>query len=724
MTTPDEVIRPEEHYYIVATSAPITERALVLKQGDTFAVFDHFGDIDSSVRNEEGLYHKGTRFLSGVTLQLANARPLLLSSTVRRDNVLMSVDLTNPDIYREGSVVLPRGTLHIYRSKFLWRDACYERIQIRNFALTEHHITLRLEFCSDFADIFEVRGQSRERRGTLLEPALTRDCITLSYRGLDGAVRRTEIRFTPAPQRITPQAAEYWLDLRAKAESGIVISIRCDDGGGSSAVIAYGDALEQADRAVRAFSQMRCGVSTSNEAFNAWLDRSGSDLDMMLTQTPHGVYPYAGVPWFSTPFGRDGIITALECLWMSPEIAKGVLCYLSATQATEVAPEQDAEPGKILHETRDGEMAALNEIPFRRYYGSVDATPLFVMLAGAYYERTADLKFIESIWPNIQLALSWIDEYGDIDGDGFVEYFRRTSKGLQQQGWKDSQDSVFHADGTLAEGPIALCEVQGYVYDAKMRAATLACALGRSEDCDRLRNEAARLKERFTKSFWCDEIGMYALALDGAKRQCRVRTSNAGHCLYTGIATLEHARWIAGALMKDDFFTGWGIRTVAEIERRYNPMSYHNGSVWPHDNALIAAGFARYHMNELTAQVLASLFEASRFFDLNRLPELFCGFDRRPGKGPTLYPVACTPQTWAAVAGFCLVQASIGLSIDATRRRLVFTRPVLPDGVEHLRIRNLAVGDASADIVLFRANNAVALTVERRDGKLDVNLIT
>lgn len=720
-----EVIEVDKQFYVLATSPLADDRTRVLKHGDTFAIFNRYGDIQPTGLGEQGIYHAGTRFLSKLILNLGNRRPMFLSSTVREDNVMLAVDLTNPDVYVDGTVTIPRGTLHIYETKCLWDRVCYERLRVRNYGLSRVDATLSIRFESDFADIFEVRGQRRNQRGRLLPEELRDTGVALVYEGLDHIIRSTHIACTPPPQQLTGSEMTLVLSLEPNEEKNFLLSITCEvDRERPHICDSYESALTQTGHSARERAARLCTIYTSNEQFNHWVNRSHADLQMMLTETQSGIYPYAGVPWFSTAFGRDGIITALEYLWVDPGVGRGVLCYLAATQATSINPERDAEPGKILHETRNGEMAMLGEVPFRCYYGSVDSTPLFIILAAAYYQCTADLDFIRWIWPAIERALHWIDDYGDMDHDGFVEYFRRSPNGLVQQGWKDSHDSIFHADGTLAEGPIALCEVQAYVYAAKRDIAEVASALGHGDHAAELRRQAESLREKFESAFWCEDLSTYAIALDGNKRQCQVRASNAGHCLFAGIASPDRAAQVAQGLLDFEGFSGWGIRTVAASQSRYNPMSYHNGSVWPHDNAIAAMGLARYDQKAAAGKVLTGMFDAALFTELHRLPELFCGFARRHGRGPTLYPVACSPQSWAAAAVFMLLQACTGLAIRATEQKIYFVRPNLPEAIPQVEIQRLRCGNAVVDLVLERQDEAVGMTVKRREGKVDVVLIS
>jgi glycogen debranching enzyme len=475
---------------------------------------------------------------------------------------------------------------------------------------------------------------------------------------------------------------------------------------------------------LRAASSRAAVISSSNDIFNEAAHRSVADLYMLITDTPEGPYPYAGIPWFSTVFGRDALITALETLWLDPAIGRGVLSHLAANQATDFDAAADAEPGKILHEVRYGEMAELKEVPFRRYYGSIDATPLFVMLAGAYLQRTGDTELLRRLWPNIEGALSWMERYGDRDGDGFIEYGRRTDEGLINQGWKDSHDSIFHADGRLAKGPIALAEVQAYAYGAFQAAAAIARAIAEPARAATLDRRAAALRSAFDAAFFDEELGSYVLALDGEKQPCRVRSSNAGHALLTGIALPGRAAAVAQTLMQPASFSGWGVRTIASTEARYNPMSYHNGSVWPHDNALIAVGLARYGFKREAARILESLFAAASYIDLRRLPELFCGFIRQHTRGPTFYPVACTPQAWAAGAPLFILQSCLGLGFDPDKTHITFEEPVLPDFLDQVTIRNLVLDDGGADVMLRRSGSQVVVDVLDRRGPVRIVTIT
>jgi glycogen debranching enzyme len=705
----------------MTTPALQERRTRTLKHGDTFAVFDHRGDIGADPGNSEGLFHRDTRILSRFALRLQGALPLLLSSTLQDDDTVFSADLSNPDCGSDGKIVLRREQIHLQRLRFLWSGCLYERVRVQNFADRTVQIGLCFDFAADFADLFEVRGAHRAARGTTVAQLEGPAAVSLRYRGLDEIERTTRLSFDPPPSQLERTCAEFVLTVQPHEAHRLFIAVGAAAPRGADwHGCRFYREMRAARRALRRAAQRAAVVETSNAVFNDIARRSISDLNMLITDTPQGPYPYAGTPWFSTPFGRDGIITALMTLWLDPAIARGVLGFLAATQATAIDPDRDAEPGKILHEMRHGEMANLREVPFGRYYGSVDATPLFVLLLGEYYERTADLDFVRALWPHALAALHWIDVDGDRDRDGFLEYHRRTESGLSNQGWKDSQDAIFHHDGRCAEGPIALCEVQAYVYGAKRHAATLAAALGDPTLAARLDAEADDLRERFEAQFWCEDLSVYALALDGAKRPCRVVSSNSGQVLLTGIASQERAQRVAAALLEPACFSGWGIRTVSSAERRYNPMSYHNGSVWPHDNGLIALGFARYGLRAPVNQVAKGVFDAAAYMDLRRLPELFCGFSRRQRNAPTQYPVACSPQAWASATPLALLQALLGLKLIEGSKQIAFHRPCLPAFLDSVWLRNLRLQHGSADVHLHRAGDELAATVTRCSGVVDV----
>ncbi|MBV9653215.1 MAG: amylo-alpha-1,6-glucosidase [Acetobacteraceae bacterium] len=710
-------------FAISATASLQERRSRTLKYGDMFAVFDQNGDLALGGGGVEGLYASDTRHLSQLDLRLSGARPILLSSTTRDDNATLTCDLTNPDLYDADGTVLDHDLIHIRRTKFLFTAVCHERLAIRNFSGARQRRRLEIRFDADFADLFEVRGQRRSRRGRIQRPAIGPDCVTLAYTGLDDRRRTTRLRFDPAPDLVEPGRAVFDLDLPPGGRAVLYVEIRADaDPPPVPAGYAFFHDIRLARRELRHSASRAASVATSNQIFNEAVRRSVSDLSMLLTETPQGPYPYAGIPWYSTAFGRDAIITALQMLWMDPAIARGVLSYLAANQATARDPAADAEPGKILHEVRRGEMAELGEVPFRRYYGSVDSTPLFVMLAGAYLKRTGDLATLARLWPHIEAAIGWMQEYGDRDGDGFIEYYRMTENGLANQGWKDSHDSIFHADGAGAEGPIALCEVQGYAYAALLAASRIAKALERPGRAQTLAHSAKQLRHRIDEVFWCEDIGTYALALDGAKRPCRVRSSNAGHLLMAGVPSPKRAAAVTAQMMGSASFSGWGIRTIASGEARYNPMSYHNGSVWPHDNAMVALGFSRYGLRREAARILEGLFQACIYIELRRLPELVCGFPRRRGQGPTSYPVACAPQAWSAAAQLSLLQSCLGIGFDLEARTVIFDRPVMPSSLDEITLRNLAIGDARIDVRLACVNDSVAMCVLSRSGEISATL--
>lgn len=705
--------------YLLSTAVLVDDRRSVLKSDNTFAVFDRRGDIRPMGLHEQGVFHHGTRMISQLELFIEEHRPMLLSSTQQTGKPMLDVVLGNPAMKVRGNEV-PHFVIAMTRSKILSDGEFYERLTVRSYANSRIEFTLRVRIAADFVDIFEVRGVQRDRRGSVEDPVFSNGVWGISYRGLDGVVRRSEVHAEHATLT-TSGGFLFELALDPQQEWTSSLDGCLTIGERRTTPMPCDDALLRIARRPSLFIHGSARVRSNNDQFNSWIEQSADDLEILTSATPHGPYPYAGIPWYSTVFGRDAILTSFMVLWAQPNLARGVLAFLAAHQAHEIDPVREAQPGKIVHEMRGGEMAALNEVPFAKYYGTVDATPLFVILAAEYLRVTNDINFIRGIWDAIEEAIRWCDEYGDLDGDGFVEYSCNGSSGLSNQGWKDSGDAVFHADGSLACSPIALCEVQGYVFCAKQSGAYLAGMLGKEHLGTRWGVESEQMRERIEGAFWCEELGTYGLALDGEKRLCHVRTSNPGHLLFCGVPSRDRAARVVATLREDDLYSGWGVRTVSTREPRYNPMSYHNGSVWPHDNAIIALGAARYGYSSLAEQILGAMLQVASVDNLYRLPELFCGFERVRGGGPVHYPVACSPQAWAAAVPFCLLSAILGLRIDGAAREVVFERPSLPSFLGEVILRNLSVGpEAEVDVSLQRVESHVAVRLLQRRGQCSV----
>jgi glycogen debranching enzyme len=722
---PDDDLLVGDRYYILASSIAEDLPKLVLKHDEAFLVADRRGDFPALPGSEFGFYADGTRFLHHLGMRIHGRRPILLNATVADDGLEAAIDLTNSDLVGAAPLVageppehppLPGRTLRIRRVLAIYRNRLYQTVSLESFARESCSLEVGWRFAADYADVFEVRGFSRDRRGTALPARTETAAVLLGYRGCDDVVRMTRLDFEPTPARVDAGEALYTVDLAPgeRVELALTVEAIAGDLAASRAPgqpVALGERRDSAQRLRREATHLE----TDHRRFNAWMERGRADLHLLLTETPDGLVPHAGIPWYVAPFGRDSVIAALQVLPFEPEIARGTIAFLARYQAPDDDPFTDAEPGKILHEYRRGELAACREIPFIPYYGSVDATPLFLVLLGEYLHWTGDLDFARQLWPAAERALAWIES-----GGGYLRYHRRSPVGLEHQGWKDSQDAIMHAAGELAKGPIALVEAQGYAFAALLAVERVARALGRGDVAGRCRERAGRLRERFEAEFWMDDEGFYALALDGQDRSCRVIASNPGHLLWTGIAAPSRAEMVARRLLLDDMFTGWGIRTLSARERLYNPMSYHNGSVWPHDTALAAVGMARYRLVEPFTLAATALFEAVHHFEAARLPELFCGFRRVEGYGPTRYPVACSPQAWAAGVVFHLVRGMLGFEADATENRLTLHSPVLPPWLGWLEIRGLRVARSRLDLRLTHGREGAAVELLTRAGDAEI----
>lgn len=677
---------------------------ITLKCGDAFIVADVRGNFLAS-RQEMGLFWHGMRFLRTCNL-LLEGRPLeMLSHHVSTRGYACQIDLTNPTFTTESGMVVEQGAIHVCRHLELRYDQLIQTFSVTSFYATPVPLSLSLKVGTDFRDLFEVRGFVRKERGELRPPRIDKESIILSYMGLDKVERTMHIALEPAIDRILNDRVFWNLQLAKSTTVEICLTMQMSESQTQYPV--------QSTSSPSWHDLAQPALQTNDYLFNRLLERGMHDLMMLSTMTSHGYYPYAGIPWFSCPFGRDGLVASLQFLPWFPQVVRGALAFLASHQGTKFEAFTDEEPGKILHEMRTGELANLRELPYIPYYGTIDATPLFIITLEAYIRWTNDISFLAQIWPNAQAAARWLTDHGDRDGDTFIEYHKTSEKGLSNQGWKDSWDAITHGDGRLVVPPVALCEVQGYAFAAYRGMSYLANRLGHETEAKHWQQAAEKLQENFLRTFWWEEEQVFYLALNGEKEPCDVVSSNSGQCLWTGIVPEDKAQKIIQRLMREDMYSGWGIRTLSTHAARYNPMSYHNGSVWPHDTALVGAGFARYGGKAEASQLLKSMYEASLYYEGSRLPELYCGFTQQSDYGPTRYPVACSPQAWAAGVPFCLLNALLGFQPDAEKHQLTLNNPTLPDWLQMMEVNGIYVGAHHVHLRFVRSGKQTEVVVEK-----------
>jgi glycogen debranching enzyme len=683
---------------VLTRAAPSVTRsisdAVVLKDGDLFFLTEPNGQVPAGPGHGFGLYYHDCRFLNAYALQLAGTAPLVLGSTATAgcDAVF---ELTNEDGAAPRRDDIPKETLGIRWERTLDGTTLRldERFTVRNWSHQAVDVPVEVRFDADFADVFAVRGLLPERQGTRHPPAWEDDRLVFRYDGADGITRTLRVSFSPGMERRGDRAAGWRCHVPARGSSQLSVRLSLEEAARGSRESVTGKRLA----GVR--------VASDSELLNRIVARSLSDLDTLRSALGGHEFFAAGVPWFVTLFGRDSLTAALQVLPFDPDTAADTLRLLASYQGTREDSWRDEEPGKILHELRVGEMARTGAIPHSPYYGTVDATPLFLIVLGRLANWTGDLSLFEELRPNVERALEWMRRYGDVDGDGYIEYRSPPGRALINQGWKDSGDAIVDEDGRIAKPPIALVEVQGYAYAARREIAQLYRRSGDDATADRLEEEARMLRARFNRDFWVERIGCYALALDGGKTPLAVVSSNPGQALWTGIADEDKAGRVVDRLMAKDMFSGWGVRTLAATERGYTPIGYHLGTVWPHDNSLIAAGFRRYGREDAVARIFEGLTSASLGFEHLRLPELFTGFSRAEFDVPVRYPVACHPQAWAAGATPLLLQVLLGLAPDGFAKRLRLVHPMLPADVDRLEVDGIRL-----------AGGTVALRFERGSG--------
>ena len=694
------------------THEVLQQHTLVLTHDRLFLLVSGRGDIAPAGVCSLGLFKDDTRILSHSQLAVCGGPPTLLSAQVPSPYEAQ-IDLAVKDLPFGGDPWDPKNVIHLRRQLVL-ADRLVERLTLTSYLGAPLDYWVEVTFGSDFADIFEVRGWRRQVRGEYFAPEHRGNELSFAYRGRDGRLVRSGVRFRDPPDRVRGTTARWELPLHGERRIELEWEVYGDEPEERRTFQPRG--LDECRATLgRVYESWRthCSRWSSDvDDFDGLLRRATDDLRALHVELDGGPVISAGIPWYSTIFGRDSIITSLQTLPLNPTIAVETLRYLARHQGRREDAFTEEQPGKILHELRRGEMARAGEIPHVPYYGSIDATPLWLVLLHETWRWTGDSGLVRDLLPNAERALEWIDRFGDIDGDGFVEYASTSAKGLRNQGWKDSGDGVPCPDGRLPEPPIALVEVQGYVHDAKVRMAELFRNLGQPQRAAALRKEASVLRDRIRSAFWLENMSTFALALDRHKRPVPTATTNAGHLLWSRVPTPAQARRLAAGLLEPTFFSGWGIRTLSAAHPVFNPMSYHNGSVWPHDNALVVLGMALYGHGRAALPVVRALYEAGAHSEVQRLPELFCGMTRATRSHPVNYPVSCSPQAWASGALFMLLQALLGIYAEAPARVLHVRDPVLPDFLDELTVTGLAIG-----------GSRVALQFRRHGSRTLANLL-
>lgn len=672
---------------------------LVLARGNVFCVTNPRGDIAPAGARDLGLFADDTRHLSYLELLVSGGPPVVLSSDTAAA-AAAQIDLTLTDREFGGFLDDPQNFLHLRRKQLL-DDGLVEQLVLTNHLRRPVELWLELRLDADFADVFEVRGARRPRRGRVLAPRIERDLLELGYEGLDGRRYFTVVRVEPEPKRLDAHGPRWELRLLPGESTMLDVAIEPDQR--LPTAISFSARRARLDGEHQSFLQTATRIAGSNPSFGCALAHDLEDIDALRLTLEDGKLHIlgAGIPWFAAPFGRDAIVTSLELLSVAPSLALETLRTLAHFQGTVDDDWREEEPGKIMHELRRGEMARAGEVPHRPYYGSIDATPLWLVLLGETWRWLGDRALVDELWPNAERALEWIERRLRV-GRGWVRYQRKHDKGLENQGWKDSRDGVSFPDGTIAPPPIALVEVQGYVVGALVAMARLCRVRGDARRAERLEMQADALRRRIAQTFWVRETGFFALAIDGEDRLVPTITSNPGHLLFVDAVDGERASRVVDKLLSDGLFSGWGVRTLARGQAVFNPLSYHNGSVWPHDNAILALGAARHGRSDAALQILDGLYQAAQHFRRGRLPELFCGLGRAEGDFLVHYPVSCSPQAWASGALFLLLQACLGLEPDAPSRRLTVRNPRLPDFLERLDLAGLRVGQARVSVHFAR----------------------